>query len=76
MNTARAGIMTNKKAHPSRHLLFKANYENTRTIYEICSKLIIKTPDQRPRLRSDVFHVSFEQISYIIQEFPLLTLNK
>ena len=39
---------------------------------EICSKLTIKTPEQR----SGVFVVNFEQISYIVLVFPLLILYK
>ena len=32
---------------------------NTRTRWEICSKITIKTPERRHELRSDVFIVNF-----------------
>ena len=44
--------------------LFKVNNRNTRTKYEICSKLTIKT---------SVHH--FEHISHFVLVFLLLTLN-
>ena len=40
--------------------------QNYRTSCEICSKLIIKTPERRPWRRSGVFIVSFEHISHLI----------
>ena len=43
---------------------------------EICSKLTIKTPEQRQWRRSGAFIVNFEQISHIVLIFPLLTLNE
>ena len=42
---------------------------------EICSKLKIKTPEQRQRRRSDVFIVNFEHILHLVLVFLLLTLN-
>ena len=49
--------------------LFKVDNENTRTIYETCSKLN----------HSGVFIVNFEEISHITHHivlvFPFLTLN-
>ena len=42
---------------------------------EICSKLTIKTPEQRNRHRSGVVIVNFEQISQIALVFLLLTLT-
>ena len=56
--------------------LFKVNKKKSRAMCEICSKLTIKTPKRRHCHRSGVFIVAFEQISYIVLEFPLLTLNK
>ena len=44
--------------------------------YESCSKLTIKTPEQRQWHRSGVFIVNFEQISHIVPVFVSLTLNK
>ena len=56
--------------------LFKVNNRNTRTMWEIYSRLTIKTPEQSYWLRSGVFNVNFEQISHIVLMFLLLTLNK
>ena len=70
--------------------LLKVNYRNTRTRCEICSKLTIKTPEQRQWRRSGVFIVNFEHIqwrrsgvfivnfehiSQLVLVFLLLTLN-
>ena len=43
---------------------------------EICSKLIIKTPERRQCRCSGVFIVNFEHISHLFLVFLLLTLNK
>ena len=43
---------------------------------EICSTLIIKTPERRQWRRSDVFIVNFENISHLLLVFPLLTLSR
>ena len=43
--------------------MFKVNNRNTRTRWEICSKLKIKTPERRYWCRSGVFIVNFEHIS-------------
>ena len=56
--------------------LFKVNNRNTRKWCEICSKLIIKTPEQLQWRRSGVFIVAFEHISHLFLVFLLLTLNK
>ena len=42
--------------------LFKVNNRNTRVRCEICSKLIIKTKEQRQWRPSSVFAISFEHI--------------
>ena len=47
----------------------------TRKRCEICSKLIIKTPERRRR-RSGVFIVNFEHISHLCLVFLLLNLSK
>ena len=47
--------------------LLKVSNRNTRTRCEICSKLKIKTPERRQWLRSGVFCVNFEHISYLVQ---------
>ena len=52
--------------------MFQVNNGKTKTICEICSKLIIKTS-----LTSFcLFIVQFKQISHIVLVFPFLTLNK
>ena len=56
--------------------LFKVNSGNARTICEIRSNLILKTPERRPLHHLGAFIVNFEQISQIVLAFPLLTLNK
>ena len=43
---------------------------------EICSKLIIRTPEQCHQRRSGVFIGNFEQILHIALVFLLFTLNK
>ena len=43
--------------------MFKVNNRNSRTKYEIFSKLTIKTPEQRHWRRSGVFIFNFERIS-------------
>ena len=52
----------------------KVNNKNTRTKYEICLKLTIKTPERHLR-RFSVFIVNFEHISHLALVFLLLTLN-
>ena len=66
----------NRNNYPAGINLFKVNKKNSRTMCEICSKLTIKTPKRRHCHHSGVFIVAFEQISYIVLAFPLLTLNK
>ena len=48
--------------------LFKFNHENTRTMYEIRSKLTKKIPEWR-QCYSCVFIITFEQISHIFDVF-------
>ena len=43
--------------------MFKVTNRNTRTRYEICSKLKIKTPERCQWRRSGVFVFNFEHIS-------------
>ena len=56
--------------------MFKFNNRNTRTRYEIRSKLTIKTPERRKCRRSGVFIINFEHISYFVLMFLLITLSR
>ena len=56
------------KRNPAGSYMFKVNNRNTRTRYEICSKLTIKTPN--------VFIVNFGHISRLVLVFLLLTLSR
>ena len=62
--------------NPTGIYLFKVNNEDARTMYEVCSKLILKLPERRHLRRSGICIVNFEQISHIVLVFPLLTQNK
>ena len=69
----------NEKARRGFYLnvyLFKFNNRDRRKRCEICSKLIIKTPERLQSRRSGVFMVNFEHISHLFPLFLLLTLNK
>ena len=48
--------------------------DNTQSAFT-CSKLTIKTPEQRHWRRSGVFIVNAEHISHFVLVFLLLTLN-
>ena len=54
----------------------KVNNRNSRTMFEICSKLTIKTTEWSHWCRSGVFFVNSKQISHICFVLLLLTLNK
>ena len=54
---------------------FKVNNRNTKTRCEICSKLIIKTPQRCHWRRSSVYFVNFEHVSHLFLVFLLLTLS-
>ena len=55
--------------------LLKVNDRNTKTRYEICSIVRIKTPERCQWRRSGIFILNFEGISYLVLVFLLLTLN-
>ena len=65
-----------KHIYPVGIYMFKVNNRNTRTRYEICSKLTIKTPERCQWRRSGVFIVTFEHISHHVLMFLLLTLGR
>ena len=54
-----------KTNNPASIYLLKINYRNARKRSEICSKLIIKTPERRHWRRSGVVIVNFEHISHL-----------
>ena len=62
--------------YPADNYMFKVNNRNTRTRYEICSKLTMKTPEQCHWRRFSVFIVNFEHISHLVLAFLLLTLSR
>ena len=61
---------------PAVNYMFKVNNISTRTRFEICSKLTIKTPERHQWCRSGVFFVNFEHISHLVLVFLLLTLSR
>ena len=60
--------------YPAGNYMFQVNNRNTRTRSEICSKLIIKTPERRRC--SAAFIVNFEHISHLVLVLLLLTLSR
>ena len=59
-------------SNPAGIYLLKVNNINTRTMCEICTKLI-ETPERRHWRRSGVFIVNFEHILHLVLVFLLLT---
>ena len=55
--------------NPAGNYMFKVDNRNTRTKCGICSKLTLKTPEQRHWRRSDAFIVIFEHISHLVLVF-------
>lgn len=70
------GLNWKKKIFVNRCLLVQSINGMIKMLYEICSKLAIKTQEQRQWPRSSVFIVNFEHISNISLVFPLSTLKK
>ena len=58
--------------YPANFYLLKVNNRNTRKRSETCSKLTIKTPEQRHWRRSGAFIVNFEHISHFVLVFLLI----
>ena len=61
---------------PAGIYLPKVNKRNTRTRYEICSKLAIKIPERHHWRRSGIYIMIFDHISHLVRVFPLLTLSR
>ena len=70
------GIHILHGAYPAGNYMFKVNNRNTRARCEICSKLIIKTPERRQFRGSEFFIVNFEHVSHLLLVFLLLTLSR
>ena len=62
-------VYKNYISAPAGIYLLKVNNRNIRTRCGICSKLTIKTPEQRQWRRSGVFIVNFEHISHHVLVF-------
>ena len=58
--------------NPPSFFLFKINNGNTKSILEICSKLTIKTPEQRHGRCFGVYIINREYISHFILLFMTL----
>ena len=69
-------IQVEPTSHPYNIYLFIVNNRNTRKWCDICSKLMIKSPERRQWRLSGVFIVNFKHISHLFLEFLLLTMNK
>ena len=67
---------TDKLIFPANIYLLKVQNKNTRKRFEKCSKLTIKTPEQRHRSRSGVFTLKIKDISHLLLLFLLLTLDR
>ena len=65
-----------RNGFPAGNYMFKVTNRNTRTRWEICSKLTIKIPERRYWRRSGIFIVNSEQISHLVLVFLLLTLSR
>ena len=61
--------------NPTGIYLLKMNIKSTSTMYEICSKLTIKTPEWR-QWHSTVFIITVEQVSLIILLFLFFIFKK
>ena len=63
-------------SNPADLYLLKVNNRSTRTSFQICSKLTIKTPEGHQWRCSGVFVANFEHISHLVLVFLLLTLSR
>ena len=75
MTVRLGGSLKKNHGFPTSIYLLKVNNRNTRTWYEICSKITIKTPEQRQWRLSGVFIVNFEHILHFAPLILLLTLH-
>ena len=63
-------------SNPAGIYLLKANNRNTKTRFEICSKLTIKTLEERRWRRSSVFTVNSKYISHRISIVDFEHVNR
>ena len=68
-NLEQRKFRTKEPADPVGNYMFKFNNRNIRKRCDICSKLIIKTPERRHWRRSGVFILNFEHISHLVLVF-------
>ena len=61
---------------PAAKRMFKCNNRNSRTRCEICSKLVIKTPERRDWRHSGVFIVNFEHIFTLCSSIYIVNLEQ
>ena len=69
-------LLRQEHSDPVGSYMVNVNIRSTRARCEICSKLTIKTPEQRHWRCSCVFIVNFEYISHLVLVFRLLTLSR
>ena len=61
-NAENTSVHDRKVNYPADIYMIKVNNRNTRTRWDICSKLTTKTPNRRQWRRSGVFTVNFEHV--------------
>ena len=61
---------------PANIYVLKVNSKNTRKKSEICSKLTIKTPEQRHWRRSAVFTVNLEHVSHLFSSVSIVDFEQ
>ena len=74
-HTIKDKLLLAKLGVPADIFLLKVKNRNTRTSFEICSELTIKTPERRNWRHSGVFIINFEKISHFASMYFLLTLS-
>ena len=65
-----------ERSFPANIYLIKVSNRNTRKRCEICSKLILKTPERRQWHHSGVFIVNFEHISHLFSSISIVYLEQ
>ena len=65
-----------KLRFPGNEYMFKVNCRNNKKGAKICSKVIIKTPDQRHWRHSGISTVNFEHISYLFSRVSTVNFDQ